>query len=316
MVFDFFRRTGPSTVENVEAMLVEMMRDAKTVFDASTAAVFGGGKSKETRREVKSTDRGINRAQQEVRRALMVHATVHDPVDLPQVLTYMSVVKDVERVGDYAKNLYDLVKYGVDFEAADDSELLLSYCDAVGRLIDDAAEVEGLATAVEDNGDVYFVPAFSGLFAPHWRADARGALVGLTRFANKGHIARAALEATAFQTAEVVEANATLREIIDTLGNLGIGLLVVMDSGSVTGVISDRDVVWALAQGADPDEIWAADIMTRDLVTVEASTTIHDAAAAMRDQHVRLARHKRVARHHAPSNNYGSWRCTAAHTER
>ena len=127
MVFDFFRRTGPSTVENVEAMLVEMMRDAKTVFDASTAAVFGGGKSKETRREVKSTDRGINRAQQEVRRALMVHATVHDPVDLPQVLTYMSVVKDVERVGDYAKNLYDLAKYGVDFEAAADGEELLAY---------------------------------------------------------------------------------------------------------------------------------------------------------------------------------------------
>ena len=141
MVFDFFRRTGPSTVENVEAMLVEMMRDAKTVFDASTAAVFGGGKSKETRREVKSTDRGINRAQQEVRRALMVHATVHDPVDLPQVLTYMSVVKDVERVGDYAKNLYDLAKYGVDFEAAADGEELLAYSDAVGKLIADAAEV-------------------------------------------------------------------------------------------------------------------------------------------------------------------------------
>ena len=57
-----------------------------------------------------------------------------------------------------------------------------------------------------DNGGAYFVPAFSGLFAPHWRPDARGALVGLTRFINKGHIARAALEATAFQTLEVLEA--------------------------------------------------------------------------------------------------------------
>jgi glycerol kinase len=69
-----------------------------------------------------------------------------------------------------------------------------------------ASEVEALAKSVPDNGGAYFVPAFSGLFAPHWRPDARGALVGLTRFINKGHIARAALEATAFQTLEVLEA--------------------------------------------------------------------------------------------------------------
>jgi glycerol kinase len=73
-------------------------------------------------------------------------------------------------------------------------------------LISTAAEVEDLAKTVDDNGGVYFVPAFSGLFAPYWRADARGALVGLTRYVNKGHIARAALEATAFQTREVLDA--------------------------------------------------------------------------------------------------------------
>ncbi|PPL16955.1 glycerol kinase GlpK [Microterricola pindariensis] len=73
-------------------------------------------------------------------------------------------------------------------------------------LFSSAAEVEALANTVEDNGGAYFVPAFSGLFAPYWRADARGALVGLTRYVNKGHIARAALEATAFQTREVLDA--------------------------------------------------------------------------------------------------------------
>ena len=73
-------------------------------------------------------------------------------------------------------------------------------------LIGSAAEIETLAQTVDDNGGAYFVPAFSGLFAPYWRSDARGALVGLTRFVNKGHIARAALEATAFQTLEVIEA--------------------------------------------------------------------------------------------------------------
>lgn len=71
---------------------------------------------------------------------------------------------------------------------------------------ENASDVEALANSVSDNGGAYFVPAFSGLFAPHWRSDARGALVGLTRFINKGHIARAALEATAFQTLEVLEA--------------------------------------------------------------------------------------------------------------
>jgi len=73
-------------------------------------------------------------------------------------------------------------------------------------IIDSASDVEALANSVEDNGGAYFVPAFSGLFAPHWRPDARGVLVGLTRFINKGHIARAALEATAFQTREVLDA--------------------------------------------------------------------------------------------------------------
>jgi len=73
-------------------------------------------------------------------------------------------------------------------------------------IIKDAAEVETLAKTVDDNGGAYFVPAFSGLFAPYWRSDARGALVGLTRFVNKGHIARAALEATAYQTREVIDA--------------------------------------------------------------------------------------------------------------
>ncbi|MDO9396832.1 MAG: glycerol kinase GlpK, partial [Herbiconiux sp.] len=73
-------------------------------------------------------------------------------------------------------------------------------------IIGSAPEVETLAKTVEDNGGAYFVPAFSGLFAPYWRSDARGALVGLTRYVNKGHIARAALEATAFQTREVLDA--------------------------------------------------------------------------------------------------------------
>ena len=73
-------------------------------------------------------------------------------------------------------------------------------------LIEKSSDIETLALTVQDNGGVYFVPAFSGLYAPYWKANARGVIAGLTRYANKGHLARAVLEASAFQTREVIEA--------------------------------------------------------------------------------------------------------------
>lgn len=139
MVFEFFK-TGHSTIETVEETLAQMMLDGREVFDTATDALFGGGKSKETRREVKSTDREINVAQQDVRRELMVHASVQETVDLPLVLAYMSTVKDAERIGDYAKNVYDLVRYGADFDNAPDREELAAYSDRVSHLIGEAAE--------------------------------------------------------------------------------------------------------------------------------------------------------------------------------
>jgi glycerol kinase len=73
-------------------------------------------------------------------------------------------------------------------------------------LIEKSSDVETLAQTVGDNGGIYFVPAFSGLYAPYWKDSARGAIVGMTRFVNKGHIARAVLESTAYQTREVFDA--------------------------------------------------------------------------------------------------------------
>ncbi|MEW5961471.1 MAG: glycerol kinase GlpK [Chloroflexota bacterium] len=73
-------------------------------------------------------------------------------------------------------------------------------------VIKEFSDVEDLARTVEDNGGIYFVPAFKGLYAPYWRSDARGTIVGLTRFANKGHLARAALEAIAYQTRDILDA--------------------------------------------------------------------------------------------------------------
>jgi len=84
MVFDFFRGGGQSTIEEVEKTLVEMMTNAQHVYEEAMGAVFGGGKSKETKRDVKQTDQEINVAQQQVRRALVMHASVNPMTDLAE----------------------------------------------------------------------------------------------------------------------------------------------------------------------------------------------------------------------------------------
>ncbi|MCP2289142.1 glycerol kinase GlpK [Nocardia amikacinitolerans] len=95
--------------------------------------------------------------------------------------------------------------YALEGSIAVTGSLVQWFRDNLG-IIDSAEEIERLANTVEDNGGAYIVPAFSGLFAPRWRPDARGVIAGLTRFVNKAHLARAVLESTAFQTFEVVEA--------------------------------------------------------------------------------------------------------------
>ncbi|WP_227998710.1 glycerol kinase GlpK [Nocardia australiensis] len=95
--------------------------------------------------------------------------------------------------------------YALEGSIAVTGSLVQWFRDNLG-IISDAAEIEPLARSVDDNGGAYIVPAFSGLFAPRWRPDARGVITGLTRFVNKGHLARAVLESTAFQTREVVDA--------------------------------------------------------------------------------------------------------------
>ncbi len=103
------------------------------------------------------------------------------------------------RIGDQPAN------YALEGSIAVTGSLVQWLRDNLG-IINHASDVEKLALSVDDNGGAYIVPAFSGLFAPYWRPDARGAIVGLTRFVNKAHLARAALESTAFQTREVLDA--------------------------------------------------------------------------------------------------------------
>jgi glycerol kinase len=126
-------------------------------------------------------------------------------------------------------------------------------------LIGSSSEIEGLARKVEDNGGVYFVPAFSGLFAPYWKSTARGVITGLTAYANKSHIARAVLEATAFQTREVVDAMEK---------DSGIRLEVLRTDGGMT----DNDLLMQ----------FQADILARPVIrpTIRETTALGAAYAA------------------------------------
>jgi glycerol kinase len=106
-----------------------------------------------------------------------------------------------------------------------------------------SGDIEELARTVKDNGGVYFVPAFSGLFAPYWQSNARGVIVGLTRYANKGHLARAALEATAYQTREVLEAmeldSGRRLDTLRTDGGMVVNHLLMQFQADILG----RDVI-------------------------------------------------------------------------
>src|SRR5882762_1743522 len=126
-------------------------------------------------------------------------------------------------------------------------------------MIAKSSDVETLARTVEDNGDVYFVPAFSGLYAPYWKESARGVIAGLTRYANKGHLARAVLEATAFQTRELVE-------VMETDAHISLASLRV-DGGMVANEL--------LMQ-------FQADILNREVVrpVIQETTALGAAYAA------------------------------------
>jgi glycerol kinase len=123
------------------------------------------------------------------------------------------------------------------------------------NLISSADEIEALARTVDDNGDVYFVPAFSGLYAPHWKDNARGVIAGLTRFAGKGHIARAALEATAYQTREVLDAmtrdsGVAIKELRTDGGMVTNALLMQFQSDMLNVPVVRPKVIETTALGA------------------------------------------------------------------
>jgi glycerol kinase len=114
-------------------------------------------------------------------------------------------------------------------------------------IIGSASEIEALATSVPDNGGMYFVPAFSGLFAPHWRADARGVIVGMSRFNTRAHVARATLEAICYQTRDVLDAmvkdSGVQLEVLKVDGGATVNDTLMQMQADILGVPVVRPVV-------------------------------------------------------------------------
>ncbi len=141
MVLRFFSSHGHGGLDHVQRQLLEMLTRDREAFDAATATLLAGADTALVGPKLRHTDAQVNELEREIRRELVVHASVHGAGDIAAVLSYMSIVKDVERIGDYAKNIYDLAASGVDFRAAPDRPTMLSYRDRIAEMITEAGVI-------------------------------------------------------------------------------------------------------------------------------------------------------------------------------
>ena len=138
--FRFLRGGGGERIERIERKVREMLMHDRHEFDLAMAALLGDVVPNEVNHELRSTDQKVNQSEREIRRDLVVHASVFGAIEIPTVLVYMSIVKDIERVGDYAKNLIDLALDGANFGAVPDAEEWRDLAREVSQFIHDAAE--------------------------------------------------------------------------------------------------------------------------------------------------------------------------------
>ena len=140
MVMSFFRRPEESGLENIESQVQRMVNDARHTFDLALSAVTGGA-VETVADEIRETDRQINATEIEIRRALVVHASVHGGIDTSEVLAFMNMIKDLERIGDYNKNIFDLAEEGVSFTESPELDSILSLRDEVSSRISLMGEI-------------------------------------------------------------------------------------------------------------------------------------------------------------------------------
>jgi phosphate uptake regulator len=140
MVFRIFRSGGRERLEAIEAKFLQMLEDDRKVYDLAMAALFGDVDPREVNDEIRTTDYRVNQAEREIRRELVVHASVVGAIETPAILIYMSIVKDIERVGDYAKNLVDLALDGANFSEGPDVDEWREVSATISRFITATAE--------------------------------------------------------------------------------------------------------------------------------------------------------------------------------
>jgi phosphate uptake regulator len=144
MVMDFFKGGADKELEQIEHQIQQMLIDCRHTFDAAINTLLGGTDPALVGKDIRKTDRRVNKAERAVRRQLVVHTSVHGAkADVPMVLISMSIVKDAERIGDYAKNIWDLANAGADLSGASDLDRLLGFRDRVSGLIGQVARVFG-----------------------------------------------------------------------------------------------------------------------------------------------------------------------------
>ena len=151
MVMSFFR-SDEGGISQIESQVQRMIADARHTFDLAMNAVTGGA-VETVADEVRRTDRQINLTEIEIRRELLVHISVHGTADAGEMLVFMNMIKDLERIGDYNKNIFDLALEGVSFSGAEDLEQILGFRDELSSRIALMGEI--LDTRDEDRARAY-----------------------------------------------------------------------------------------------------------------------------------------------------------------
>ena len=152
MVMSFFRKPEEGGLESIESQVQRMVNDARHTFDLALSALTGGPVDT-VAEEVRRTDRGINATEVEIRRALVVHTSVHGGADTSEMLVFMNMVKDLERIGDYNKNIFDLAEEGVSFIDSPDLESILGLRDEISSRIALMGEI--LSSRDEERARIY-----------------------------------------------------------------------------------------------------------------------------------------------------------------
>jgi phosphate uptake regulator len=141
MVLDFFRSGSGGSLDKIEQQVQEMLADNETTFGLATDAAFGRVDPVEIGKELRKSDRQVNRGERSIRRELIVHSGVAGAADYPLMLVYMSIIKDIERVGDYSKNIWDLTVDGFELGGSSDEPIWAARFERTQNLISETAAV-------------------------------------------------------------------------------------------------------------------------------------------------------------------------------